>query len=153
MEAVAEVKLAAINPEKDPLEDTDNEKETPVAAKSSDAAFTVTAHDLQAPSAMDKMNVVSVEHKMALSYSFTPQQLRDFNHIVRNQDDSYDNEEDKDDNSDIFDEDHPSLKLVKIPHHILAAKFPDQCAIETVVFDPTVADIQDDKKWVISMVQ
>ena len=152
-EAAAEVKLAAIDPEKDSLEDMDNEKEMPVAAKSPDAAFTITAQDSKAPSATDKMDVVSVELKMALSYSFTLQQLRDFDPIARNQDDSYDEEEDEDDNSDVFDEDYPTLKLVKILHHILGAKFLDQYAMETVVFDPTVADVPDDKKWVISMVQ
>ena len=85
---------------------------------------------------------------MAPSCGFTLQQLRDFDPIVRNQDDSYDDEEDKDDNSDIFDEAHPSLKLGKIPHHVLVAHFLDQYAMETVVFDPTVADVSDDKKWV-----
>ena len=45
------------------------------------------------------------------------------------------------------------MKLGNIPCLILAAKFPDQYANETVVFDPTVADIPDDKKWVKSMVQ
>ena len=42
---------------------------------------------------------------------------------------------------------------MKIPCHVLAAKFLDQCATKTVVFDPTVADVLDNKKWVISMVQ
>ena len=152
-EATAEVKMAAINPEKDLLVDTDDEKETPVAAKSPDAAFTITAQDSRTPPAMDKMDVVSVELKMALFYGFTLQQLRDFDPTVRNQDDSCDDDEDKDNNGNIFDEDHPSLKLMKIPCHILAAKFLDQCAMETVVFDPIVADVPDDKKWVISMVQ
>ena len=135
------------------MEDTDNEKEMLVAAKSPNAALTITAQDLQAPSVTDKMDMVSVEHKTALSYGFTSQQLRDFNPIVRNPDDSHDDNDDKDDDSDIFDEDHPSLKLVKIPCHVLAAKFPDQYATETIVFNPTVSDVPDNKKWVISMVQ
>ena len=45
------------------------------------------------------------------------------------------------------------MKLMNIPHHILAAKFLDQCTMDTVVFNPTVADVPDYKKWVISMVQ
>ena len=44
------------------------------------------------------------------------------------------------------------MKIVKIPRHIPIAKFPDQHKDETVVFDPTVADFPDDKKWVISVV-
>ena len=125
----------------------------PVAAKSPNAAFTVTALDLQASCATDKVYMVSVEHKTALSCGFTPQQLRDFNPIVRNPDDSCDDSGNEDDDSDVFDEDHPSLKLMKIPCHVLAAKFLDQCATKTVVFDPTVAYVPDNKKWVISMVQ
>ena len=74
-EAATEVKLVAINLEKDPLEDSDDEKETPLAAKSLDAAFTITAQDLQAPSATGKTDVVLVELKTALSYGFTLQQL------------------------------------------------------------------------------
>ena len=72
---MADVKLAAIDPEKDPLEDSDNEKETPVAAKSPVAASTITAQDLQAPSATGKMDMVLVELKTAPSYGFTLQQL------------------------------------------------------------------------------
>ena len=152
-EAAEDAKLAAVNPEKDPLEDTDDKKEMPVAAKRPNAAFTITALDLQASSATDETDVVSIECKKASQCGFTPQQLRDFNPIVRNPDGGHDNDGNDNDNSDIFDEDHPFLKLVKIPCHILAAKFPDQHAMETVVFDPTVADVLDDKKWVISMVQ
>ena len=116
-DAVADARLAAIDLEKDPLEDSDDEKETPETAKSSVAAFTVTAQDSPAPSATGKPDMVLVKLKTALSYGFTHQQLRDFDPFFRaKDDDDYDDyHNDEDDSSDIFDEDNPSLKLVKIP--------------------------------------
>ena len=70
-EVVADVKIAAINPEKDPPEDSDNEKETPVPAMSPVTAFTITAQDSQAPSATGKTDMVLVELKTAPSHGFT----------------------------------------------------------------------------------
>ena len=59
-DAVANAKLAPVD-----MEDTDDEKEIPVTAKSPVSAFTITAQDSQAPSATGKKDMVSVELKTA----------------------------------------------------------------------------------------